>query len=76
MTSFECALCRYGPGKSVRKAIMKTLESIYCGLIQMKGFVPKNETKLVQVARYIKKEFMCLCYLAAIVTSELSQEAK
>jgi len=58
MMSFECALCRYGQGKSIREAIMKTLESIYRGLILMKGFVPKNETKLVQVARYIEKEFI------------------
>lgn len=128
MASFECALCRYGLGRSIREAIMKSLESILRGLIQMKGFVPKNETKLVQVARYIEKEFIvgglenpvkavtcfgllkigdqfvcgphniwfrssfqevipfllessegtygCLCYLAAIVTRELSLEAK
>ena len=58
MASFECALCRYGQGNNVREAIMKTLESILRGLIQMKGFTPKNETKLVHVARYIEKEFI------------------
>lgn len=128
MASFECALCRYGQDKSVREAIMKTLESVLRGLIRMKGFTPKYESKLVQMARYIEKEFIagglenpvkvvtcfgllkigdqfvcgphnlwfcssfqevipfllessegtygCLCYLAAIVTRELSQEAK
>ena len=128
MASLVCAMCRYGQGKSVREAIKKTLESILRGLIKMKGFTPNNETKLIQVARYIEKEFIagglensvkavtcfgllkigdqfvcgphniwfctsfqevipfllessegtygCLCYLAAIVSRELSQEAK
>lgn len=128
MASFECALCRYGQDKSVREAIMKTLESVLRGLIKMKGFTSKNETKLVNLAYNLKQKFIaeglenpvkvvtcfgllkigdqfvccsptlwfrssfqevipflmessegtyrCLCYLAAIVTRELSQEAK
>ena len=81
MTSFECGLCRYGSGRSVREAIVKTLESVLRGLIQKrrtidghlifteKFFQPnhpnrkmdknqKNESKLVNLARYLEKEFI------------------
>ncbi|MFQ6124127.1 MAG: hypothetical protein ACE5R6_05900 [Candidatus Heimdallarchaeota archaeon] len=36
---------------------MKTLESVPCGLIHLKGQISKNKSKLILLTRYIEKEF-------------------
>ena len=59
MVSFECGLCRYGLGHRIRDAIIKTLESVFRGVIEKrKGAYINYGSKLVTLSHQIEQNFI------------------
>lgn len=59
MASFECSLCRYGLGLSIKAAISRTLESVLRGVIQKKGMSPlKDDRHLKNLVQHLEQNFI------------------
>lgn len=59
MASFECSLCRYGLGLSIRDAIVRTIESVLRGVIQKrKERYIKNGKQLENMVRHLEQNFI------------------